>query len=160
MQNLLNKGCKQIEQGDFSQATVTFEKLLELHPTNNEFCAYLGEAYFLNQEYEKARATFKHRDDLVLQNDPLTPYIEGYRGCILFEEQKYEQALPYLEQAIAKQIKEPEIYYRLGILYMIRGQLAQAHKILQQIDQIDPAFSYRKIKKLNEEIWSLTQHKA
>lgn len=152
-QLLLNKGCNQIEQGDFLGATVTFENLLSRHPANSEFCAYLGEAYFLNKQYDKALAVFQQRDALVLQNDPLTPYIEGYRGCILFEQKNYEQARAYLEQAIEKQTKDPEIFYRLGMLYMLQGQQAKAYDILQQIDQLDPSFSYRKIKQLMEEIF-------
>ena len=100
IKNLLNKGYSQVEEGKFGEATETFRKLAELSPDNSEFCAHLGESYFLNKEYDKALAAFQRRDEIVLSSDPLTPYIQGYRGCVFFEQGNYEQAKTLLGLAV------------------------------------------------------------
>lgn len=156
IQALLNKAYSQLEENKSGEGVATFENIVTLAPEQSEFYAYLGEAYFLNQEYDKAWQAFAQRDKLLLQADPLTPYLEGYRGCILVEKHEYEKARPLLESAVAKEVKEPEIYYYLGMLYMLEGKLAKAREIIAKIDSMDPAWSYRRICRLLQEITNMT----
>lgn len=157
IQVLLNKGYTCIEKGLFAEATTIFEELIALSPQNSEYYAYLGEAYYLNTEYEKALQAFEKRNELVLQADPLTPYIEGYKGCIYLRQQRYLQAEKLLQTALRQNIRDPEIYYQAAVLCLLRGDTSQAHKILEQIDKLDPSFCYKKIKTLLNEIATAAQ---
>ena len=147
-QNLVNRGYSLIEQGRFAQAVEILQKAIELAPNESELYAYLGEAFYLNGQYQEANAAFAHRDELVLANDPLTPYIEGYRGCIYFRQGDITRASDLLEKAISNRVKDPEIYYNLGIVRMLEGKPAEAARSLKEISPLDPSFFYRKINAL------------
>lgn len=152
VQALVNNGCASLEKENFAQAITCFEKAIELSPDMSELYAYLGEACYWNREYDRALDAFKRRDELVLQADPLTPYIEGYRGCIFRQKENDPEASLLLKKAVSQNVKDPEIHYQLGILYMREGKFPEALKIFKQMDRLEPSFYYRKIRRLMEEL--------
>lgn len=152
VQHLINRGARYIERQEFSRALECFGKAADLCPAAGEIQAYLGETYYLNREYGKALEAFARRDELVLQADNLTPYVEGYRGCILLEQKNYHGASLLLKKAVDRKIKDPEIYYNLGVLLMMEQKLPEAIGMLKKIDQLEPSFYSRKIQKLMEQL--------
>ena len=148
VQSLIHKACSCIEKGDYSRAVQHFEKAVGFDPNNSELYAYLGEAYFLHGQYDEAKIAFDRRDELVLQNDPLSPYVTGYRGCIMLNCGEIDRARSMLEESYAKQAKDPELLYHLGILRMLQGSREDSRHFLRKIDALDPSFYYRKIETL------------
>jgi len=149
---LINKGYAAIEEGNYQSAVAQFEKATTISPSNSELYAYLGEAYFLNKEYEKARKALDKRDEIVLGEDQLTPYVIGYRGAILLAQGEVDKAQPLLEKAIAAQVHDPQIYYDFAMLKLIKKEFLEANKLLKKIEAYDPTFYYRKIRELTRTI--------
>lgn len=151
VQTLINKGYNFIEKGEFSQAVTIFEKALKLDQKNHELLAYAGEAYYLNRQYKEAINIFDKREEYAPRNDPLAPYIQGYRGCILIAQGKEEKGMKLLEQSISKDVKDPELFYTFGMGKMKHHQ-KNAAKYLKIVNKLDPSFYHKKIRRLMEEI--------
>ena len=145
LSHLVNKAYISIEKGDFGQAVSSLETACKLAPQNSEIHAYLGEAYILNEQYQKAQETFDLRDNLVLNNHPLTPYVEGYRGRIHLEQGQLEEAKTFLQKEAVQAVDDPEILYSRALLEFLEGNNPGAIEILQKIDRLEPAYYHRKI---------------
>jgi len=143
-----------VDKGDFAGAVAFLEQAIEISPENEELHAYLGEAYILNQQYQQALKAFATHDELILKSYPLTSNIEGYRGRVLLEQGKIEQAQELLEMATS-QVKDPEIYYSLGLLHLKQQDIQKAHQTLEKIEEIDPSFFYKKIQFLLKQVTKL-----
>lgn len=111
----------------------------------------MGEAYYLNKEYDKAKQVFNEREKLAPENDLLAPYIEGYRGCIHRSQGREEKGMKLLEQAIDKDVKDPELFYSFGMGKMMQNEKS-AQKYLKMVNKLDPSFYHKKIRGLMEQI--------
>ncbi len=142
-----------IEKGKISEAIQILEKAITATPQNADLYAYLGEAYFLNQEYIHAQEVFlKHESLSNHKTNTFTPYITGYRGCILIAEGKIAEGQSLLEQAIQENAQEPHFYYSLAKAYFLQNKQTIAYEFMGKIEQLDPCFYYRKIQQLINQI--------
>lgn len=138
-----------LENGKPQESIAILQKANAIAPKDADIYAYLGEAYFWNHQYSEALKSFQQREQL-LQNrsDPFAPYLQGYRGCILAEEGKLDEAQPLLQQSLEQGGQEPHFYYSLAKIKLSQGNYIEAKKLFEKIEQLDPCFYYRKLRKL------------
>ena len=154
VQQLVYKAYDEIEKGAYEKAIHHLQKAILRDAENPELYAYLGEAHYHQRDFKNAEEAFAKRDELLLKQNSLTPYIEGYRGCISLENNDREKAQILLEKAVQQNVEDPEIHYKLGILYYQQGKMSEALAVLAKLDKFDPSFYYRKIQSLVKEIKS------
>ena len=94
----------------------------------------LGTALMNQQLLEKAAAKFAD----AYQLDPALVQAEVNRGIALVYLQKMPEAKEALEQAAAKNPKDPHVWYALGILYRIEAEYPQALESFQKVAALDP----------------------
>jgi tetratricopeptide (TPR) repeat protein len=94
----------------------------------------LGTAMMNQQLLEKAAARFGD----AYQLDPSLVQAEVNRGIALVYLQKMPEAKEALEQAAAKNPKDPHVWYALGILYRIEAQYPEALASFQKVAALDP----------------------
>ncbi len=142
-----------LDQSKFSEAIAIMQKAAVISPNDPDVFAYLGEAYFFGREYSKTLESFAKRQILLgKEKDPLEPYINGYRGCILVDKNDFLQAQALLSDAIEKGAQEPHFYYSLAKLHWTQGNWTNAKQILAKVESLDPCFCYRKIQQLMQQI--------
>ena len=110
-------------------ADVTPSKTAEAAKLNN-----LGTALMNQQLLGQADAKFAE----AYQLDPALVLAEVNRGIALVYLQKMPEAKQALEQAAAKNPKDPHIWYALGILYRIEAQYPEALESFQKVAALDP----------------------
>jgi tetratricopeptide (TPR) repeat protein len=94
----------------------------------------LGTALMNQQLLDKAAAKFAEAYKL----DPALVQAEVNRGIALVYLQKIPEAKEALEQAAAKNPKDPHVWYAMGILYRIEAQYPQALESFQKVAALDP----------------------
>lgn len=151
-QSLVNKAYSLIENNNYSEAIVLIKDAIEISPQESELYAYLGELYYLNKDLEQAEQAFQKREEVILQSNPITPYVQGYRGCIEVEKGNYENAHRLLETALEQDVKDPEIFYSLSKLHLIKEESDKSWHYLKEVYKLDPSYSFRKIQELIQAI--------
>lgn len=108
---LCEEGDSFIEEGDINEAIDKYKKALELIPNSKymwEAATWvygaLGDAYYLNQQYDEALVCFS--EGLKCPNGLDNPFIIFRIGQCFFEIENYEKAKEYLLQAYMFEGKE------------------------------------------------------
>ncbi|WP_372370930.1 tetratricopeptide repeat protein [Candidatus Uabimicrobium sp. HlEnr_7] len=149
---LVNKAYLQLEKQNYAQALVLLQQAREKDPKSDEVCAYLGEAYILNERYDEAMQVFDDRELLKIKASHLNPYIKGYRGRVYLERGDIEEAEKLVSAAITADANEPEILLTKALIQVYKGETQSALKTMRKIDYNDPSFYYRKIKFLLDKL--------
>jgi len=112
-----------IELGRYDEAIKDYTKAIDLSPNNPEVLARRGGlGYRINGEFEKALADCNNA--IKLDPDASMPYY--FRGCILFDMKKYDEAKNDLIKATELAPAWDEPYTKLGDLYMSINQPEKA----------------------------------
>jgi Tfp pilus assembly protein PilF len=125
-------------QGDFELAAQFYKQSIELHPTA-EAHTFLGWTYHFQGKLDEAIAECKK----AIAVDPTfgNPYNDI--GAYLIERGEHEQAIPWLEQAIASQRYEAYHYpwYNLGRVYVSQEVYSKARECFQKSLEIEPRYT-------------------
>lgn len=110
-------------RGELSDAIELYKRSIVLHPTAPAL-TYLGWAYSLINEYGQAIALCEQA--IALDPDYGNPYNDI--GAYLIDLEKWEEAIPWLEKALAAPRYETPEYacHNLGRVYEKMGQFDQA----------------------------------
>lgn len=124
--------------GDFDRAIELYQESLALLPTA-EAHTFLGWTYHFQGKIPEAIAECK----LAIEVDPDfgNPYNDI--GAYLIGMEKYEEAIPWLEQAIKAKRYEPRHFplFNLGRVYLAQGFLSRARDLFQQALEIEPDYT-------------------
>ncbi len=124
--------------GDFDRAVELYEVSLALFPTA-EAHTFLGWTYHFQGKIDEAIAECK----LAIEVDPDfgNPYNDI--GAYLIGMEKYDEAIPWLEQAIRAKRYEPRQFplFNLGRVYLAKGFLSRAREMFQQALEIEPDYT-------------------
>jgi tetratricopeptide (TPR) repeat protein len=130
-------GRTKYSENEFKAAIEAFEHALTLRPKHIEAQNNIGLCWKELNDHDKARAAFQVAIDW--QGDAPTdaqPFLN--LGTLLADDQKNEQALPYLTKAATLAPKNPAIHEELGKVYLAMNKLPEAQAELEQAIALAP----------------------
>jgi tetratricopeptide (TPR) repeat protein len=133
----VEKGWHLISVGDHAAAKQVLLKALELAPGDLQARALLGWAEMLQEDYDRAMATF----GTVLQADPDHTIARVNIGYICLKRRIFGEAIEHLARVIqANTDRKATLYahYYLGLVYLERGMFADAAGLLERAVQLGP----------------------
>ncbi|MGD0544393.1 MAG: tetratricopeptide repeat protein [Candidatus Acidiferrales bacterium] len=135
---LLQQAYRVQMHGDYDQAVELYTKSLEIFPTA-EAHTFLGWTYHFQGKVNEAIAECKR----AIEVDPEfgNPYNDI--GSYLIELGRFDEAIPWLEQAIAAPRYDPRHYphFNLGRAYYAKGMITKAREYFQEALRIEPQYT-------------------
>jgi Tfp pilus assembly protein PilF len=135
---LLQQAYQSQMQGDYDQAIELYTESLKLFPTA-EAHTFLGWTYHFQGKVNEAIAECKR----AIEVDPGfgNPYNDI--GSYLIELGRFDEAIPWLEQAIAAPRYDPRHYphFNLGRVYYAKGMITKAREYFQEALRIEPQYT-------------------
>jgi Tfp pilus assembly protein PilF len=124
--------------GDYDRAVELYLGSLALHPTA-EAHTFLGWTYHFQGKIDEAIAECKRA--IEVDPDFGNPYNDI--GAYLIDLGRYDEAIPWLEQAIAARRYEPRHfpYFNLGRVYLAKGMISRARELFQKSLTIEPRYT-------------------
>jgi tetratricopeptide (TPR) repeat protein len=133
---LVQRAMNRQMAGEIEDSIRLYQESIALHPTA-EAHTYLGWAYSFQGRIDEAIA----QCEIAIQLDPQfgNPYND--LGVYLMQQQKFDEAIPWLERAKQAQRYEPRHfpYINLGRVYMIKGMLQKAIEEFREAVRLNPA---------------------
>jgi Tfp pilus assembly protein PilF len=125
-------------KGDYDRAVELYQKSLALHATA-EAHTFLGWTYHFQGKVEEAIEECKRAIDV--DQEFGNPYNDI--GAYLIGLERYDEAIPWLEQAITAKRYDPRHfpYYNLGRVYLAKGQINRARELFQRALEIEPRYT-------------------
>jgi Tfp pilus assembly protein PilF len=125
-------------QGDFDRAVELYRGSIALHPTA-EAHTFLGWTYHMQGKIPEAIGECKRA--IEIDPDFGNPYNDI--GAYLIEQERYDEAIPWLEQAIAAKRYDPRHfpYFNLGRVYLAKGLLNRARELFRKSLEIEPRYT-------------------
>jgi Tfp pilus assembly protein PilF len=125
-------------EGELDRAAEMYRHSLELFPTA-EAHTFLGWTYHFQGKVEDAIAECKR----AIEVDPEfgNPYNDI--GAYLIDLKRYDEAIPWLERAIAAPRYDPRHfpYFNLGRVYCTKGMITRARQCFQDALRIEPRYT-------------------
>jgi len=124
-------------QGDLSTAMRLYQESIQMHPTAEAY-TFLGWTYSFLDRYDDAIAECKHA--IAVDPDFGNPYNDI--GSYLLRLGKLDEALPWLEEAVAAKRYEPRhfAHMNLGRLYLAKGDQLKAASEFGKALTIEPRY--------------------
>ena len=124
--------------GDYDRAVEMYQKSIALYPTAEAY-TFLGWTYHMQGKVQQAIAECK----LAIEVDPDfgNPYNDI--GAYLIGLERYDEAIPWLEQAITAKRYDPRHfpYFNLGRVYLAKGLLNRARELFRKSLEIEPRYT-------------------
>ena len=134
---LLQQAYRVQMDGDYDQAVILYKRSLEIFPSA-EAHTFLGWTYHFQDKIEDAIAECKR----AIEVDPEfgNPYNDI--GSYLIQMRRYDEAIPWLEQAILAPRYEPRHFphFNLGRAYLAKGMLSRARECFNESLRIEPNY--------------------
>ncbi len=134
---LLQQAYRVQMEGDYDQAVTLYKHSLEIFPSA-EAHTFLGWTYHFQGKIEDAIAECKR----AIEVDPEfgNPYNDI--GSYLIQMRRYDEAIPWLEQAILAPRYEPRHFphFNLGRAYIAKGMLSRARECFNESLRIEPNY--------------------
>ncbi len=133
---LVQRAMNRQMAGEIEDSIRLYRESIALHPTADAH-TYLGWAYSFQGRIDEAIA----QCEIAIQLDPQfgNPYND--LGVYLMQQQKFDEAIPWLERAKQARRYEPRHfpYINLGRVYMIKGMLQKAIEEFREAVRLNPA---------------------
>ncbi len=135
---LLQQAYKSQMEGDYDRAVELYKNSLEIHPTA-EAHTFLGWTYHYQGKIEDAIAECKRA--IEVDPDFGNPYNDI--GSYLIALGRHDEAIPWLERAIAAPRYDPRHYpyFNLGRAYYAKGMINRAREYFQEALRIEPRYA-------------------
>jgi Flp pilus assembly protein TadD len=131
-------GRTKYNENRFEEAANAFRQALKLSPENVKAEDNLGLSYEglgRREEAEKAyRDAIRWQSQLLPQNPG--PYLD--LGILLVEQNRLQDAIPYLQQAVQISPQDPKAHHQLGRAYERLNRLAEAQAELEKAVEASP----------------------
>jgi tetratricopeptide (TPR) repeat protein len=129
-----------LEQKQFAAAAKAAKELTVSHPNDPEAWKIAGFAELNLKQYAEAAKDLEKAVKLQRQSKQEDPNTESALGQAYVLSEKYDEALPYLVAATARNTEKPDpmlIYYR-GISEYKTGKVAEAEKSFNAVVKLNP----------------------
>ena len=125
-------------EGDYERAIELYQSSLALHPTA-EAHTFLGWTYHFQGRIDEAIAECKRA--IEIDPDFGNPYNDI--GAYLIEQERYDEAIPWLERATEARRYEPRHFphYNLGRAYMAIELYGKARHHFEQALKLSPDYT-------------------
>jgi tetratricopeptide (TPR) repeat protein len=132
-----------LAQGQFEAAIATFQKLVDAHPEAVEARHNLAVAYARHGDQEQALSQFR----AVMRQQPDFHAARLDLSALALEMRRPQVAIEALQPLLTPpgagpqrdaEVDRAEVRYRLGLAYMMEGQLPQAMHLLQEVLREQP----------------------
>jgi Tfp pilus assembly protein PilF len=135
--SLLQQAYRAQREGDYDRAVVLYKNSLEIFPTA-EAHTFLGWTYHFQGKIEEAIAECKRA--IAVDPEFGNPYNDI--GSYLIQQGRYDEAIPWLERAIAAPRYESRHFphFNLGRAYTAKGMLARARECFNESLRIEPEY--------------------
>lgn len=131
-------GRTKYNENRFQEAINAFDQCLKLSPENVKAEDNLGLSYAGLGQPDKAIAAYKKaiawQEELVTKNPG--PYLD--MGTVFLEQNRAEEAIPYLRQAAQISPDDPKVHEQLGKALQRLNQLPQAQRELERAVELAP----------------------
>jgi Tfp pilus assembly protein PilF len=135
---LLQTAYRAQMEGDYDGAIALYKNSLDIFPTA-EAHTFLGWTYHFQGKIEEAIAECKR----AIEVDPEfgNPYNDI--GSYLIQQGRYDEAISWLERAIAAPRYEPRHFphFNLGRAYVAKGMLSRARECFDESLRIEPGYT-------------------
>src|SRR5487761_440972 len=135
---LLEEAYRTQMEGNYDRAIELYQQSIAIHPTA-EAHTFLGWTYHFQGKIEAAIQECK----VAISVDPDfgNPYNDI--GAYLIELNRYDEAVPWLEQAKTAKRYEPRHfpYYNLDRVYLAKGLINRARELFQKSLAIEPRYT-------------------
>ena len=132
------KGHEFLREKNLDKALDAFKKAAETSPKTPAAHYWVGMTYFYKKENERAIAKFKK----VLELDPKNYRSFWMIGKILsFDKTKLDEALKYLNQAIAINPEFADAHFDIGRIYLVRGDAKRAMAEFGMVFRTEPTYA-------------------
>jgi len=132
----MQKGIKQIEQGDFSSAIATFSQGIEQDENNPVVHYYRGFSHERNGELEAALPDYlkavELQSDFVLALSRI--------GIVYAKQNNYAKAAEYYKQAVEQGDKNVNTHYNYGVVLMNQGDSKTAQSVFENLLTLDDSY--------------------
>lgn len=138
---LWEKGADRMVDGDLETAVRLFDQSIDLHPTAEAY-TFRGWAYSMQGRLDKAIA--ECRQAIATDPDFGNPYNDI--GAYLIEQGKFDEAIPWFEQAMqAKRYESPAFpHLNLGRVYERKGRWDEALDSYKKALTLNPNYTLAK----------------
>ena len=135
---LLREAYRTQMEGDYDRAVELYKNSLEIFPTA-EAHTFLGWTYHFQGKIDDAIAECKRA--IEVDPDFGNPYNDI--GSYLIQLGKFDEAIPWLERAIAAPRYEPRHFphFNLGRAYAAKGMLTRAGECFKESLRIEPRYA-------------------
>jgi tetratricopeptide (TPR) repeat protein len=135
---LLREAYRTQMEGNYDRAVELYKNSLEIFPTA-EAHTFLGWTYHFQGKIEDAIAECKRA--IEVDPDFGNPYNDI--GSYLIQLGKFDEAIPWLERAIAAPRYEPRHFphFNLGRAYAAKGMLTRAGECFKESLRIEPRYA-------------------
>ncbi|CAK65555.1 unnamed protein product (macronuclear) [Paramecium tetraurelia] len=150
--------CHYMNQ-DFTSAVGIYEQLVKYYPEIDDYKIYLAQSYYKDSLYDEAlkvcasienpqyqgkmvqlqaliryeKSEFQHAKTLLKQNNMDDPDSVINEGCILFKENKFDEARQRFQDGMNLTGYSCELAYNIALCYYKQKQLAQSLKYIAEI---------------------------
>jgi Tfp pilus assembly protein PilF len=124
--------------GDYDRAVELYRGSIALHPSA-EAHTFLGWTYHFQGKIDEAIAECKRA--IEIDPDFGNPYNDI--GAYLIDLDRYDEAIPWLEQATQAKRYEPRHfpYFNLGRVYLAKGMINRARELFQKSLALEPRYT-------------------
>jgi Tfp pilus assembly protein PilF len=135
---LLEQAYRAQMESDFDRAAELYQESIARHPTA-EAHTFLGWTYHFQGKIQDAISECKRA--IHVDPDFGNPYNDI--GAYLIALGRYDEAIPWLEQAKSAKRYEPRHfpYFNLGRVYLAKGLIQRAREEFQQALEIEPRYT-------------------
>ena len=132
------KGHEYLREKKLDKALDAFKKAAKTSPKTPAAHYWVGMTYFYKKENERAIAKFKK----VLELEPNNYRALAMIGKILsFNKAKLDEALKYLNQAIAINPEFADAHFDMGRIYLVRGDTKRAMVEFGMVFRTEPKYA-------------------
>jgi len=131
-----NKIKEFLIDGKIGEAADFLKKIIEKNPDDCNSRFTLGQFYYSLNDFHKAEEQFHFCLD---KNYSLKDTYYNL-GILYKEQQKYEEALKYLNLVIKEDNKDVEAFNHIGECFFYLGYFSDAEKVLKASEELDPHF--------------------
>ena len=145
--------------GEKEKAMAEYEKALVINPTDKDLIFNLGRLHYLNDDYDRAIELFKRAisqdpEDFDANLNVGNAYLsmgDNYRKVLVEKENNneavsqeamdklkdfYQQAIPYLENALKVKTDDPNLWNNLGVAYVNIGDSEKGKECFDKAEEL------------------------